>query len=197
MFSIRKAYYLVIFGLLLSPVMVSITCLQQFSYSQQNTHKFIINNMSDNDGDSVYPLVASSGNNVYVTWQDNVFGHNKHLNYDILFKSSSDGGHTFGDVMKPQQAIWFSARPAPTDIPTVRRKAWAEVARPASCQPPPGAPSETQNWSLLPPTCPLRNSRRRPRVTGPRRRLRPMRRRWRGYPRSLPPGAPHARSPDR
>ena len=111
MFSIRKAYYLVIFGLLLSPVMVSIACLQQFSYSQQNTNKFIINNMSDNDGDSVYPLVASSGNNVYVTWQDNVFGHNKHLNYDILFKSSSDGGHTFGDAINLSNNSGFSEHP--------------------------------------------------------------------------------------
>ena len=111
MFSIRKECYLVIFGLLLSPVMVSIACLQQFSYSQQNTDKFIINNMSDNDGDSVYPLVASSGNNVYVTWQDNVFGHNKHLNYDILFKSSSDGGHTFGDAINLSNNSGFSEHP--------------------------------------------------------------------------------------
>jgi hypothetical protein len=79
--------------------MVSIAGLQQFSYSQQNTNEFVINNVSDNVGDSVYPLVASSDNNVYVTWQDNMFGHNKHLNYDILFKSSSDGGRTFGDVL--------------------------------------------------------------------------------------------------
>jgi hypothetical protein len=79
--------------------MVSIAGLQQFSYSQQNTNEFVINNVSDNVGDSVYPLVASSDNNVYVTWQDNMFGHDKHLNYDILFKSSSDGGRTFGDVL--------------------------------------------------------------------------------------------------
>jgi hypothetical protein len=111
MFSIRKECYLVIFGLLLSPVMVSLANFQQFSYSQQNTDKFIINNMSDNDGDSVYPLVASSGNNVYVTWQDNVFGHNKHLNYDILFKSSSDGGHTFGDVINLSNNSGFSEHP--------------------------------------------------------------------------------------
>src|ERR687894_1983969 len=99
MFSIRKVSYFIMFGLLLSPVMASIADLQQFSYSQQNTTKFIIDNMSDNDGDSVYPLVASSDNNVYVTWQDNMFDLNKRLNYDILFKSSSDGGRTFGDVL--------------------------------------------------------------------------------------------------
>ncbi len=111
MFSIRKVSYFIIFGLLLSHVMVSIVGLQQFSYSQQNTNKFIINNLSDNDDDSVYPLVASSGNNVYVTWQDNMFGHNKPLNYDILLKSSSDGGHTFGDVLNLSNNSGFSEHP--------------------------------------------------------------------------------------
>jgi hypothetical protein len=111
MFSIRKVPYFIMFGLLLSPVMASIADLQQFSYSQQNTNKFIIDNMSDNDGDSVYPLVASSENNVYVTWQDNMFDLNKRLNYDILFKSSSDGGRTFGDVLNLSNNSGFSEHP--------------------------------------------------------------------------------------
>jgi hypothetical protein len=111
MFSIRKVSYFIMLGLLLSPVMAYIADLQQFSYSQQNTTKFIIDNMSDNDGDSVYPLVASSDNNVYVTWQDNMFDLNKHLNYDILFKSSSDGGRTFGDVLNLSNNSGFSEHP--------------------------------------------------------------------------------------
>jgi hypothetical protein len=111
MFSIRNVTYFIMFCLLLSPVMVSIAGLQQFSYSQQNTNEFVINNVSDNVGDSVYPLVASSDNNVYVTWQDNMFGHNKHLNYDILFKSSSDGGRTFGDILNLSNNSGFSEHP--------------------------------------------------------------------------------------
>jgi hypothetical protein len=111
MFSIRKVSYFIIFCLLLSTVMVSIADLQQFSYSQQNTNEFVINNMSDNVGDSVYPLVASSDNNVYVTWQDNMFGRNKQLNYDILFKSSSDGGRAFGGVLNLSNNSGFSEHP--------------------------------------------------------------------------------------
>jgi hypothetical protein len=111
MFSIRKVPYFVMLGLLLSSVVASFGDLQQSSFSQQNTNKFIIDNMSDNDGDSVYPLVASSENNVYVTWQDNTFDLNKHLNYDILFKSSTDGGRTFGDVLNLSNNSGFSEHP--------------------------------------------------------------------------------------
>src|SRR5215213_1052197 len=111
MFSIRNVTYFIMFCLLLSPVMASIAGLQQFSYSQQNTNESVINNVSDNVGDSVYPLVASSDNNVYVTWQDNMFGRNKQLNYDILFKSSSDGGRTFGDVLNLSNNSGFSEHP--------------------------------------------------------------------------------------
>ena len=47
-------------------------------------------NLSNNAGASSFPQVAASGNNVYVTWDDNTPG-----NLDILFKRSTDGGKTF------------------------------------------------------------------------------------------------------
>jgi len=72
--------------------------LRQLSYSQEqqqqqqqnNVNTFIVDNISNNTRDSTYPQTESSGNNVYVVWQDNMFGNNR-LNYDILLKTSTDG----------------------------------------------------------------------------------------------------------
>ncbi|MDQ2685276.1 MAG: glycoside hydrolase [Thermoproteota archaeon] len=87
----------------------------QYSYSQptqsiNNNNTFDITSISDNERDSVYPQTESSGNNVYVTWQDNLFGHNR-LNYDILLKTSSDGGKTFGEVINLSNNTGFSEHP--------------------------------------------------------------------------------------
>ena len=49
-------------------------------------------NLSNNGGDSGYPEMAASENNVYVVWTDTV----SNKNYDILFSKSTDGGTTFG-----------------------------------------------------------------------------------------------------
>jgi hypothetical protein len=48
-------------------------------------NSLVIQNISDNIRDSVYPQTESSENNVFVVWQDNLFGHNR-MNYDILLK---------------------------------------------------------------------------------------------------------------
>ena len=86
-----------------------------FSFSQpfqsiNDSNTFLIKNISDNERDSVYPQTESSGNNVFVTWQDNLFGHNRQ-NYDILLKTSSDGGKTFGDVINLSNNTGFSEHP--------------------------------------------------------------------------------------
>ena len=87
----------------------------QFSYSQPSrsmnvSSAFVIDNISNNERDSVYPQTESSGNNVYVTWQDNLFGNNRQ-NYDILLKTSSDSGKTFGEVINLSNNTGFSEHP--------------------------------------------------------------------------------------
>ena len=80
---------------------------ERLSYSQEQNdtnNTFIVENISDNIRDSVYPQTESSQNNVYVVWQDNLFGDNR-INYDILLKSSNDGGQTFGDVINNKYQI--------------------------------------------------------------------------------------------
>ena len=48
-------------------------------------------NLSNNTGDSRNPQIATSGNNVYVTWYDNTPGNN-----DIFVAASSNNGTSFG-----------------------------------------------------------------------------------------------------
>src|SRR5215203_443951 len=50
-------------------------------------------NLSNNNGFSEHPQLATSGNNVYVVWADNSFS----VNREIFFARSTDGGNTFGD----------------------------------------------------------------------------------------------------
>ena len=86
---------------------------EHLSYSQEqkdSNNTFIIENISDNIRDSVYPQTESSQNKVYVVWQDNLFGDNR-INYDILLKSSNDGGQTFGDVINLSNNSGFSEHP--------------------------------------------------------------------------------------
>ncbi len=86
---------------------------ERLSYSQEQNdtnNTFIIENISDNIRDSVYPQTESSQNKVYVVWQDNLFGDNQ-INYDILLKSSNDGGQTFGDVINLSNNSGFSEHP--------------------------------------------------------------------------------------
>jgi hypothetical protein len=112
MFSTKKESCFVMFLLLLlSPVMIFDVNYQPLAFSQQNNNdEFFIDNISDNGNDSVYPQVASFGNNVYVTWEESVFDNNP-LNYDVLFKSSTDGGRTFGDITNLSNNPGFSEHP--------------------------------------------------------------------------------------
>ncbi len=112
MLSTKKECYFIIFLLvLLSPVVIYDVNSQPLAFSQQyNNDEFVIDNISDNDNDSVYPQVASFGNNVYVTWEESIFDNNP-LNYDVLLKTSSDGGRTFGDITKLSNKTGFSEHP--------------------------------------------------------------------------------------
>ena len=47
--------------------------------------------MSNNTGNSFNPQIATSGNNVYVTWYDATPGNN-----DIFFAASNNNGTSFG-----------------------------------------------------------------------------------------------------
>src|SRR5215207_6521516 len=50
-------------------------------------------NLSNNNGFSEHPQLATSGNNVYVVWADNSISTNR----EIFFVKSTDGGNTFGN----------------------------------------------------------------------------------------------------
>src|SRR2546421_13115169 len=47
-------------------------------------------NISNNSGDSGLPQMAVSGNNVYVTWENNGLG-----NFEVFVAKSTDNGNTF------------------------------------------------------------------------------------------------------
>ncbi|HYO07102.1 MAG TPA: sialidase family protein [Phototrophicaceae bacterium] len=96
---------------MLSPVIIYDVNSQPLAFSQQNNNdEFVIDNISDNVNDSVYPQVASFGNTVYVTWEESVFDNNP-LNYDVLLKTSTDGGRTFGDITNLSNNTGFSEHP--------------------------------------------------------------------------------------
>ncbi|WP_148685380.1 hypothetical protein [Candidatus Nitrosocosmicus hydrocola] len=89
---------------------------ERLSYSQvfegdsDANNTFVIQNISDNIRDSVYPQTDSSENKVFVVWEDNLFGQNR-MNYDILLKTSNDSGQTFGDVVNLSNNTGFSEHP--------------------------------------------------------------------------------------
>ena len=58
-------------------------------------------NLSNNTGCSFTPQIAASGNNVYVTWQDDTPG-----NDDIFFAASNNNGTSFGTSNKLEQQYW-------------------------------------------------------------------------------------------
>jgi hypothetical protein len=68
-------------------------------------------NLTENPEDSVYGQVASSGDNVFVVWQESV-DDAENSNYDIYFKRSQDGGTTFpGDAINLSRNPGFSEHP--------------------------------------------------------------------------------------
>ena len=52
-----------------------------------------IQNLSDNEGSSLFSQIAVSGDNVYVVWADNTTPTGT---IDLFFRKSTDGGTTFG-----------------------------------------------------------------------------------------------------
>ncbi|VVC05297.1 BNR repeat-like domain protein [uncultured archaeon] len=68
-------------------------------------------NLSNNTGDSSYPKIVASGNNIYITWSYTV----TNKDYDVLFAKSDDRGSTFsvpvnisnnlGDSGLPQMSV--------------------------------------------------------------------------------------------
>ena len=65
-----------------------------------------IKNLSNNVGDSRYPLVDVSGNIVYIVWVDFTTGGG-----DIFFKRSTDGGNTFGNTVNLSNDVGDSGDP--------------------------------------------------------------------------------------
>jgi hypothetical protein len=73
-------------------------------------------NLTNNARDSVYAQVASSGDNVYIVWQENPpagFSSQRDglINYEIFIKKSVDGGQTFGDEINLSNNPGFSEHP--------------------------------------------------------------------------------------
>jgi hypothetical protein len=73
-------------------------------------------NLTNNARDSVYAQVASSGDNVYIVWQENppsgfASQGDGLINYEILMKKSVDGGQSFGDETNLSNNPGFSEHP--------------------------------------------------------------------------------------
>jgi hypothetical protein len=67
-------------------------------------------NLTDNDQDSVYGQVATSGNNVYVVWQESIAGETV-KNNDVLLKRSNNSGESFGENFNLSNNQGFSEHP--------------------------------------------------------------------------------------
>jgi hypothetical protein len=64
-------------------------------------------NVSNTTGNSVLPQIATSGNNVYVTWQDNITPGNS----DIFFAVSNNNGTSFGSPINISNSAGGSDSP--------------------------------------------------------------------------------------
>ena len=67
----------------------------------QQVNRDSLLSVSNNSGNSVYPSLAASENNVYIVWEDDNFGQSVSYdskNNDILFVRSADGGQSFENV---------------------------------------------------------------------------------------------------
>jgi len=67
-------------------------------------------NLSQNLEDSVYAQVSTSGENVYIVWQESV-GSDEAKDYDIFFIMSNDGGTTFTNPINLSNNKGFSEHP--------------------------------------------------------------------------------------
>ena len=78
-----------------------------FAVSNNNGTSFAIPiNLSNNIGDSLEPQIAASGNNVYVTWEDNTPG-----NIDIFFNYNDRLFGTFGPSINISNNLGDSPNP--------------------------------------------------------------------------------------
>ena len=77
------------------------TLLAMAKYFSEQAKAWVRINVSNNTGVSLNPQIATSGNNVYVTWQDGTPG-----NYDIFFAASTNNGTSFWYTNKPKQQYW-------------------------------------------------------------------------------------------
>ena len=85
--------------------------IRHSTYSSVNAHYLNeTRNLSHNSDDSVYSQVASSGDNVYVVWEQSVRGPNA-KNYDIFFMVSNNGGINFSDPVNLSNNKGFSEHP--------------------------------------------------------------------------------------
>ena len=116
---------------------ISLGPLMQLAYSQQqptpnNTQNGFNFNISNNSGDSIYPSIASSRNNVYAVWQDDHFGEAvsyDRKNYDILFARSTNGGNSFENATNLTNNIALSGRPIITAFGEKVYVLWIEDTR--------------------------------------------------------------------
>ena len=67
------------------------TLLAMAKYFSEQAKAWVAINVSNNTGFSLNPQIATSGNNVHVTWQDGTPG-----NQDIFFAVSTNNGRNFG-----------------------------------------------------------------------------------------------------
>lgn len=79
-------------------------------YLKDETEFSKTRNISHDAFDSVYSQVASSGENVYISWEQAVGGSNA-KNYDIYFVVSHNGGSNFSKPMNISNNSGFSEHP--------------------------------------------------------------------------------------
>ncbi|MEM2101088.1 MAG: sialidase family protein [Candidatus Nitrosocaldus sp.] len=76
------------------------------SNSRDGALTFSTINISNNDGDSEYPVIDASGPTVYIAWVDLTYG-----NSEILLRVSRDGGSTFSNVINVSNSNGESEAP--------------------------------------------------------------------------------------
>jgi len=70
-----------------------------------------VNNITNNQKDSVYAQIAASNDNVYMMWQESVTEKPNEKNYDIFFIKSEDNGTTFSKPVNLSNNTGFSEHP--------------------------------------------------------------------------------------
>jgi len=133
--SLTLGFSLIFIGAMVLSILPGSLHQQQPALNIQNSSNF---NVSDNPGDSTYPSIATSADNIYVVWQDNYMGqsisHDK-KNYDILFTRSTNSGKNFENISQLSSSIELSGRPIVTAFDSNVYVVWIE-----------DTPKEKQIW---------------------------------------------------